>query len=98
MPFTVRKHQCSTCIFGSKSIITPERFAYLREIWIWQNKVQVCHDSHDNIACRGHYEAARRGEIPHPISETAEMTLGITGKTADVMQVCERLGLVAFED
>jgi hypothetical protein len=95
MTFFVNNRQCSTCIFGPHSPIGNARFEELKKGWTEGNCVQQCHQSNiagGNVACRGHYEAARRSEIPHPIN-------GVFGAHLDIeqsMRVAEALGFVQF--
>jgi len=97
MVFRVNNQQCQTCIFGPNSPISDQRFEELRQQWEHDNSVQLCHHSHSQVACRGHYEAARNGNIPHPLPDVAAQALGITDiPIADLMQICERLGLIVF--
>ncbi|SRR5258708_6335275 len=97
MPFLVNRHMCPTCIFSNCTPILPERFEELRAEWANDNAVQICHYSDSNVGCRGHYEAARRNEIPHPLPDIAAEVLGIRGLPIDdLMQICERRGYVQF--
>ena len=100
MAFKVNRVQCETCIFGAKSPISRERFQELQHIWQRDNVVQECHQAtiqDEHVGCRGHYEAARRNNSQHPIVDTAQVALGLYAmSTSDVMQVCERMGLVEF--
>lgn len=101
MAFKVNSVQCRTCIFGANSPVAQVRFEQLRAEWQAENVVQECHDAtqkHLHIGCRGHYEAARRGEIPHPI-ESIAINMGLAGVSMDnLMQMYERMGLIIFVD
>lgn len=101
MPFRVNTRQCATCIFSSRSPIPPERFAELRAAWAADDTVQQCHDSTlrgGDVGCRGHYEAARRGDLPHPLTGIAE-TMGLGGlPLPQMMDLCENMGWVEFVD
>lgn len=101
MSFKVMREQCQTCIFGGNSPITAARFAQLRAAWEREGVVQACHHATiqaQTIGCRGHYEAARRGVLPHPITAImAQLGLNDSSlKTSDLMQIAERLGWVEF--
>lgn len=100
MGFKVNRVMCDTCIFGTKSPISPERFAELEQVWANENRVQECHHATiqgKQIGCRGHYEAARRGEMSHPITDIAERALGLRDLAMpDLMQILERMGLIEF--
>lgn len=104
MSFRVKSKQCATCIFGSRTPITPERFEELKRTWEEKGIVQQCHAAtinNEDTACRGHYEAARREEIPHPALGLAKDLLGIDHEAVgveSVFTVLERLGLITFED
>lgn len=99
MPFQVNRRQCSTCIFGPKSPISPERFDQLKAQWAEEDIVQTCHHSSmygEQVGCRGHYEAARRGELPHPMQGIAQ-DMGLGALPLDrFMQVSESAGWVEF--
>jgi hypothetical protein len=99
MAFRVNNRQCSTCIFNRRSPISPKRFDELKAQWAAEDIVQICHHSSmqgDDVGCRGHYEAARRGDIPHPITGIAE-TLGLGELPIDqLMGLCESIGWVEF--
>ena len=100
MGFKVMSKLCETCIFSARTPISQERFDELREGWAKNDNVQECHKAtinKEHIGCRGHYEAARRGELPHPITGIMA-TLGIAGKMSDLMQVAERLNFIVFVD
>lgn len=101
MAFKVNASQCSTCIFGPNSPLTPERLEQYKAQWQSKNRVQECHHAtmkHEKVGCRGHYEAARRGEIPHPITEIAEqLDLGQL-RIEQMMHLSELVGWVEFVD
>ena len=100
MSFRVYDQRCKSCIFGKNSPVTPERFAELKAAWEQDDTVQECHTAtlrEEHIGCRGHYEAARNGGIPHPIFGIM-IGLGFEGLSiSDMMQVAERMGWVSFE-
>lgn len=97
--FRVQSKLCSTYVFSNRSPISPERFEEVKAGWDNGKRVQSCHHSAVNTACRGHYEAARRGEIEHPIAQALSDATGLPLlPTADAMQISERLGLVEFID
>jgi hypothetical protein len=80
MSFVVNREQCKTCIFASKSPISPERFGALKKAWETEGVVQECHHSTVNnlhIACRGYYEALKRGEIENNPLAAAAASIGI---------------------
>ena len=96
--FKVNKEMCKTCIFGANSPINAKRFADLQAQWAENDIVQECHQAtviEEQIGCRGHYEAARRGEIPHPIIGIWR-AMGLEADTDTLMQISERLGYVNF--
>ena len=100
MGFKVNQRMCSTCIFGQNSPIPPERFAQLKEQWEREGIVQECHHAtlkQEQIACRGHYEAARRGEVTnHPIMEIARQ-MGLESlRVEQMMGFSESQGWVEF--
>lgn len=100
MGYKVMAEKCATCIFSAHTPISPARFQELRATWAENDVAQECHTA--TIAgleygCKGHYEAARSGAIPHPITGACEQAFGITGlEVSDLMQIAERLGLVEF--
>lgn len=96
MSFRVNAHLCKTCIFGPHTPLSPERFDQLRREWAAENSVQTCHVT--KIGCRGHYEAAKRGEIPHPIRAITATLIDLPPEMdiAEVMQICEDVGWVKF--
>ena len=97
MPFRVNQSLCETCIFSTRTPISNARFEALKASWDANQNVQLCHHSETNVGCRGHYEAARRGAIPHPLPVLLAEYLGISQlQTADAMQIAERLGIVEF--
>lgn len=101
MSFKVNNQLCSTCIFSKRSPISPERLEQLKDQWQELEAVQECHSAtikDERVACRGHYEAARRGDLPYEALENAAREgLGLTGLSVpDLMQICERLALVEF--
>jgi hypothetical protein len=100
MGFRVYNQQCATCIFGPNPAITAERLEDYKKLWAKKSAVQTCHTASiagDNVGCRGHYEAAKREEIPHPIPSL----LNVNDENgplpqAQQMKIAERLGLVEF--
>lgn len=99
MSFQVRDSLCRSCIFGQNSPISQERFDQLKQEWQDKDIVQECHSGtliHDHIGCRGHYEAARRGELPkHPLDAIRDQ-MGFSISRADFMQIAERMKWVEF--
>lgn len=99
MSFKVNRRQCSTCIFGPKSPIPPERLEDYKREWAEKGATQECHHAtmtHEEVACRGHYEAARRGELPYPIQDIAE-GMGLNQLRMDqMMGLSEAMGWVEF--
>lgn len=94
--FRVNSKQCETCIFGNRTPIPPERFAELAGIWRDENKAQRCHSNAPggDVGCRGHLEAATRGEQAHPVF-SAMAGLRIFEREA-ARQIAERLGFISF--
>jgi hypothetical protein len=92
---------CKTCIFGRKSPISQVRFEQLREEWAVEDVIQSCHQSNidgGNAGCRGHYEAAWRGDIPHPVQGIGE-AMGLEDlSTAQLMELFESQGFIVFVD
>lgn len=100
--FKVMSERCKACIFGANTPISKERFEELRRNWAAHDAAQECHTATiagAQIGCKGHYEAARHGAIPHPITGVMA-ELGITTDsgltTADLMQIGERMGWIEF--
>lgn len=96
MVLMINRRQCSTCIFGPQSPIPESRFEELQKKWAENDCIQQCHQSSvkgGTVGCRGHYEAARRGELPYPIA-------GVFGPMdmAQSMYAAETLGFVRFVD
>lgn len=98
----VMSKQCATCIFSNRSPISPERFQQLKEQWEAEGIQQECHHAtmqQEQIACRGHYEAARAGKVNNYPLIAVAAGFGLVGlKIDDLMQICERIGWVTFVD
>lgn len=96
----INNSMCSSCIFGANSPIPDSRFAELEREWNKRGVHQECHQFtvfHEHVGCRGHYEAARRGEYPNYPAILELGKLGIKDLSAkDILQVAERLGLIRF--
>jgi hypothetical protein len=57
----VNKERCSSCIFGAKSPVSPERFKELKRTWARRDTHQTCHHSTiegGQVACKGYFDAA----------------------------------------
>ncbi len=101
MTLKINETQCDTCIFGKRSPITPERFEELKKGWESRSKHQECHQATiegEHVGCRGHYEAARRNELPYVAVAIVREQLGLplSIPPADCLQIAERLGWVTF--
>lgn len=72
LPSVFAKKMCATCIFGNKSPITQESFDAYQTEWESDTKWQECHThtiKQERVACRGHFNAWERGELPYPLEE-----------------------------
>lgn len=102
MGFRVNQEQCSTCIFGPNSPVSKDRFEDLREMWETDGdeRVQTCHHSSikgGDTGCRGHYEAAKRGEIKSPVDILLKRFLDPNLSKKQAYEIAERMGWIVFE-
>lgn len=94
----VQAQQCSTCVFGPNSPISPERFRDLREQWERRGgeTYQVCHQT-------ATWTPGEDDEDAPPLEEQRvcrgfydEMYVR-RGVPVAAIQIAERLGLLGFE-
>ena len=101
--FQVNSKMCSTCIFGKRSPISPERFKELEQAWEEEGVQQECHQSSmqgNHVACRGHFNAALRNEyVNYPlIKAVKELTGWAPPDLEHALRVCAMYGLVEEVD
>lgn len=100
MAFFVNKKMCATCIFSKNSPISEERFKDLEETWEKEGKQQECHQftkKNEHAACRGHYEAAKRGEYQnYPVVSAVSQIFNANLNAEQAFQIGERLGYIVF--
>lgn len=104
MSFQVYNRPCNTCIFNKNSPVSDERFEELQDIWKTSDTTQICHKATlkgEQIGCKGHYDAASRGEIPSPL-KTIRVELGFTEEMGisftDFLQIAIRVGWITLVD
>jgi hypothetical protein len=96
---------CSTCIFTNNSPVDDVRFRDLKRSWESDKSGQQCHHStlqNDNVMCRGHYNAAKKGDVYHPVVETSQKFFNLSDPEMNtpefVCTLAERMGLIVFVD